>query len=131
MSHFAPRAAALAACLVLTGVADLWFVRRPEPHSVAEFSPFTAKLGSEEMILMHPESVNGPLLTHDGAPNEVVEIFFDRATLVDESGGPQSINYMAGDDPPDAKGPPCRTTLRASAEHSQAPELRLYQLGGM
>jgi hypothetical protein len=131
MSYFVPRAAAVAACLVLAGLADLWFVRRPEPHSVAEFSPFSAKLGSEEMILMHPVFVNGPLLTHDGAPNEVVEIFFDKASLVDESGGAQSIAYMTGDDPPGAKGSPCRTTLHASLEHSEAVELRLSQLGGM
>ncbi|MDP8982740.1 MAG: toll/interleukin-1 receptor domain-containing protein [Acidobacteriota bacterium] len=129
MSYFASRAAVAAACLVLTGVADLWFVRRPEPHSVAEFSPFTARVGSEELILTRPESVNGPLLTHDGAPNEVVEIFFDRASIIDESTAPQSINYMAGDDPPGAKGSPCRSTLHASLEHSDTAELRLFQRG--
>src|SRR6266404_643464 len=129
MSYFAPRAAVAATCVVLAGFADHWFVRRPEPHSVAEFSPFPAKLGSEEIILMRPVSVNGPLFTHDGAPNEVVEIFFDRASLVDESAAPQSLAYMTGDDPPGAKGSPCRTTLHASLEHSEAAELRLFQDG--
>jgi hypothetical protein len=126
---FVPRAAGAAACLVLAGLADLWFVRRPEPHSVVEFSPLLVKLDKEELILAHPVSADGPLLTHDGAKNEVVEIFFTRAALAGEPGEPQPIAYMTGDDPPGAQGSPCRTTVNANLEHSEAAELRLFQKG--
>src|SRR6267143_25375 len=126
MSYFAPRAAVAAACLVLAGFADLWFGRRPEPHSVAEFSPFSAKLGKEEVILAHPVSAAGPLLTHEGRSNEVVEIFFTRGSLVGESGEPQAIAYMTGEDSPGARGSACRTVVNVSLDHSEAAELRLF-----
>ena len=129
MSYFVPRAAAAAACLVLAGVADLWFVRRPEPHSVAEFPPFSANLRKEELILAHPVSAAGPLLTHEGSPSEVVEIFFSRGSLVGESGEPQAIAYMTGEDSPGAKGSPCRTVVNVSLDHSEGAELRLFQQG--
>src|SRR5437870_3117816 len=106
------RAIAAFVIVVLALTADVWLIRRPEPHSVAEFSPFTTALGREELILKGPMSPAGPLLSHQGGKNEVVDIFFEKGILSDptrkllgtspiaKSAAPQLISYTTLDSPP-------------------------------
>src|SRR2546430_703333 len=76
-----PRIIVVWAALALAIAGDAWFIGRPQPHGVAEFSPFTSKLGREELILVKAESRSGPLLSHAGGSNEAVDIFFERGAL--------------------------------------------------
>ena len=128
--------AALLAALAL----DAWLIRRPQPHSVAEFSPFETKLGREELILAKPVSQDGPLLSHQGAQNEAVDIFFERAVLSAQSkrllhqqpwaqsDDPQTISYTTLDSP-GAHGAPCRTFVNLVLENAAASEIRFSQKG--
>jgi hypothetical protein len=137
------RTARLIAALVVLAIAlaaDVWLIRRPEPHSVAEFSPFTTTLGREEMILTGPVSPDGPLLSHQGGKNEVVDIFFEKGILSDvtrkllaplslaKSVAPQPISYTTLDSP-QTGGSPCRTFVNIDLDNAKAPELRLFQRG--
>jgi hypothetical protein len=137
------RSARLVAALVivlLALTADVWLIRRPEAHSVAEFSPFTTTLGREELILRGPVSPAGPLLSHQGGKNEVVDIFFEKGILSDPtrkllgtspiatSAASQLISYTTLDSPA-SSGPPCRTFVNIDIENAKASELRLSQRG--
>ena len=125
------RVATSAAALLVALAADVWLIHRPEPHSVAEFSPFTTKLGREELILSRPESEKGALLSHQGGKNEVVDLIFDAGVLSDEtrrllrqqpwaqSEDPQTISYTTLDSL-GAKGAPCRTFVEARLENRQS-----------
>jgi len=129
-------AVAIVAALV---TADLRFIRRPEPHSVAELNPFKARLGSEELVLSGPVSRAGPLLSHQGGNNEEVDLYFQRGILSDQlrallgkqvaqSAGPQQISYITLNEP-GAKGEPCRTSVDIMLENERAPEIHLMQQG--
>jgi hypothetical protein len=134
------RAIAAFVIVVLALTADVWLIRRPEPHSVAEFSPFTTALGREELILKGPMSPAGPLLSHQGGKNEVVDIFFEKGILSDptrkllgtspiaKSAAPQLISYTTLDSPPTG-GAPCRTFVNIDLENAKASELHLSQRG--
>lgn len=119
---------------------DIWLIRRPEPHSVAEFSPFSTKLGREELILTRPAPQEGPLFSHQGGKNEVVDIFFERGILSDQtrrllrqqpwaqSKEPQVISYTTLDSP-QASGAVCRTSANFEFENAKAKGIRLFQSG--
>src|SRR5271154_7455680 len=86
MKRNARVALALAAMLGALAL-DSWYIRRPEAHSVAEFSPFVCKLGREELIVKNPVTPDRMLLAHQGANNEAVDIFFERGALAKETRG--------------------------------------------
>jgi len=133
------RIVALAVLFLAVG-ADFWLIRRPEPHSVAEFSPFKTKLGREELILQAPVSPDGPLLSHQGGKNEVVEVFFEKGIVSEQTRAllgplpilhnrtPQAISYTTLDSP-QSEGATCRTFVNIDLENAREPELRLFQRG--
>jgi hypothetical protein len=136
-----PTQTGVAILVLLAALAvDVWFIRRSEPHSVAEFSPFTTKLGKEQLILSSPVSQGGPLLSHEGGRNEVVDIFFDKGIVSPktaqllrqeswaQSTEPQAISYTTLDSP-QAHGASCRTFVDIELENAKASEIRLFQLG--
>jgi hypothetical protein len=128
------------AAVAVTLDADYWFVRRPEPHSIAEFNPIRVKLGREELILANPAPSGSSLLSHQGGKNEVVEIFFEKGILSAatrsllrgqpwaQSQQPQNISYTtlaaAG-----VQGPPCRTFVDMKSAEPAMSELHLFQDG--
>ena len=126
--------------LTVALVVDVWLMRRAEPHSVAEFSPFTAKLGKEELILSDPMSQEGPLLSHQGGKNEIVDVVFDRGSLSAQtaqlfrqeawaqSKEIQTISYTTLDSPQTGAAP-CRTFVDIHLESPKAAEIRLFQQG--
>ncbi|MGI8990057.1 MAG: toll/interleukin-1 receptor domain-containing protein [Bryobacteraceae bacterium] len=129
-----------AVALVVALSADLWIVNRAEPHGVAEFNPFVAKLGSEEIVLGNPVARDGLLFSHRGARNETTEIRLDRGVLSPQtralltathpafvdSDGPQEISYTTRD-LAGARGAPCRTTIDVHLDTPAAAQIHLFQ----
>ncbi|MDQ6704848.1 MAG: toll/interleukin-1 receptor domain-containing protein, partial [Acidobacteriota bacterium] len=107
---------------------------------VAEFNPFVAKLGSEEIVLGKPVARDGLLFSHRGGSNETVEIRVDRGVLSAQtrallkgnrpafvdSDQPQDISYTT-QDLAGARGAPCRTSLDIHLDPPVAPEIHLFQ----
>jgi hypothetical protein len=139
-----------AALVVLIGAAILQYylanVRLPvDIGATNKFSPATIKLGQEELVIKNPfvNPSEGLLLSHVGNPNEVVDVYFDRARLGEES---ISLFEALGSKPPPASGPidyitqnparasdageACRTFVQIEVPDASNPidEFHLYQL---
>jgi TIR domain len=134
-----PRVAVAAAAMLAALALDLWLLRRPEPHSVAEFNPFVSKQGKEELIVKGVAIPSGPLLSHQGVSGESVDIFFDQGVLAGQSkhlplpwaqsDQPQAVAYTTIMDADGMHGDPCRTFVKVATEKSDhVPEVRFFQL---
>lgn len=119
-----------------------------EPVNLSEtgrFAPVSAKLGQAELIVEGP-SVNSPggvLFAHDGGPNEIVDVRFERARLGEDTArmlaalgdtvpeAPTAIDYRPDDESEqDAGREPCRTFARVAWGRADQPPtaLRLFQV---
>ena len=135
--------------LVLAGAAFAQYklANVPVPvnlETTGRFSPATIKLGQEELIIEEPvvNSAEGMLFSHDGRPNEIVDVSFEYARLDEQTVGkfasiglsppstPSNIDYRAQDSKsPLISGEPCRTRVELRATSRMPDEIHLFQLG--
>jgi hypothetical protein len=135
--------------LVLAGAAFAQYKLANVPMPVnldttGKFSPATIRLGQEELIVEGPvvNSAEGILFSHDGRPNEIVDVSFEHARLDEQTVGkfqslglsppstPAKIDYRAQDSRSAPIGDePCRTRVELRASSKMPDEIHLFQLG--
>jgi len=113
-------------------------------ETTEKFSPAIVRLGQEELIIEGPlvNSTEGLLFSHDGGPNEIVDVSFERARLDEQTlqmfeslglrppATPAGIDYRAQEaKQPSSGGEPCRTRVELRAAAEMPAELHLFQLG--
>jgi hypothetical protein len=126
--------------LLLAALADLWLVKRPVPHGVAEFNPFVTHLGREELVLGGIKTDDGVLLDYQGR-NVLIEIVADKGSLAPQTArmltaqkppAPNESNVIRytgpGDAPKSNNGPPpCTSSLRITLESPTSGEMHIFQ----
>jgi hypothetical protein len=119
----------------------------PQPvnlDTTGKFSPATIKRGQENLIIEGPSvnSSEGVLFSHDGKPNEIVNVTFERARLDEQTiemfGDGESrppaitaeIVYRTDEPtPPPIGEESCRTQVELRAASKMPDEIQLFQLG--
>ena len=141
-------ARAAAGLLVLAGAAFAQYklANVPEPvevETIKELSPATVRLGQEELIIEGPvvDAEQGMLFSHNGRPNETVDVRFDRARLGKETlesfqrlrASPPStaaaINYRPMKSKSADGHEPCRTRIDLFSFSKMPEEIHLFQYG--
>lgn len=113
-------------------------------ETIENFSPATVKLGQQELVIEGPvvNAEEGMLFSHDGKPNEIVEVSLDPATLHEQTiamfegvgrrppSTPTRIDYRADESKNPAKGDEsCRTRVELFVTSQMPSEIRFFQLG--
>lgn len=137
-----------AGLVVLSGAAfaqyELANVAEPvEVETIKELSPATARLGQEELIIEGPvvDAEQGILFSHNGRPNETVDVRLERARLGEQTikkferyrlhppVTPTNIEYQAEKSKSAEGREPCRTRVELRAAAGTPAEIHIFQYG--
>jgi len=135
--------------LVLAGaaLAEYKLANVPRPvnlETTGRFSPATIRLGQAELVIGGPvvDSKERLLFSHEGKPNETVDISSDHARLDEDTremfehfgarilSTPTQIDYRA-EDPTESSASlePCHTRVEILAASKMPDEIHIFQLG--